>query len=293
MGVLGFEYGYSVISQRDLVMWEAQFGDFSNGAQVIIDQYISSSEDKWQQKCRLVMLLPHGYEGQGPEHSSARLERYLQLCAENNLQVCYPTTPAQYFHLLRRQVKQEIIRPLIVMTPKSLLRLPAASSTVEELTSGGFQPVIDDAKVEDKSKVKRVILCSGKVFYDLETAREDANDNRVAIVRLEQFYPFPTKKLQEVFASYENATELFWTQEEPQNMGGWSFVEDRLRDIKPENLSLKYVGRSASASPATGSYAIHNLEQSKIMEESLIKDSDEVSAASEPEVSEKIAPAGA
>lgn len=293
MGVLGFEYGYSVVAENDLVMWEAQFGDFSNGAQVIIDQYISSSEDKWQQKCRLVMLLPHGYEGQGPEHSSARLERYLQLCAENNLQVCYPTTPAQYFHLLRRQVKQEIVRPLIVMTPKSLLRLPAASSTVEDLTTGGFLPVIDDAKIEDRSKVKRIILCSGKVFYDLDAAREDANDNRVAIVRLEQFYPFPAERLQEIFASYENATEIFWTQEEPQNMGGWMFVEDRLREIKPENLSLKYVGRDASASPATGSYAIHNLEQSKIVEESLIKDSEEVSAASEPEVSEKIAPAGA
>lgn len=293
MGVLGFEYGYSVIAQDDLVMWEAQFGDFSNGAQVIIDQYISSSEDKWQQKCRLVMLLPHGYEGQGPEHSSARLERYLQLCAENNLQVCYPTTPAQYFHLLRRQVKQEIVRPLIVMTPKSLLRLPAASSTVEELTSGGFQPVIDDAKISDKSKVKRIVLSSGKVFYDLEVAREDADDNRVALVRLEQFYPFPAESLQEIFAEYPNASEIFWTQEEPQNMGGWTFVEDRLRSIKPENTRLKYVGRAASASPATGSYAIHNLEQSKIMEESLIKDSEEVSAASEPEVSEKIAPAGA
>lgn len=293
MGVLGFEYGYSVIAPNDLVMWEAQFGDFSNGAQVIIDQYIAASEDKWQQRCRLVMLLPHGYEGQGPEHSSARLERYLQLCAENNLQVCYPTTPAQYFHLLRRQIKQEIVRPLIVMTPKSLLRLPAASSTVGELTSGGFQPVIDDAKIENKSKVKRIVLCSGKVFYDLEVAREDANDNRVALVRLEQFYPFPAEKLQEIFAEYENATEIFWTQEEPQNMGGWTFVEDRLREIKPENMRLKYVGRAASASPATGSYAIHNLEQSKIMEESLIKDSDEVSAASEPEVSEKIAPAGA
>ncbi|MEO6590075.1 MAG: multifunctional oxoglutarate decarboxylase/oxoglutarate dehydrogenase thiamine pyrophosphate-binding subunit/dihydrolipoyllysine-residue succinyltransferase subunit [Pyrinomonadaceae bacterium] len=293
VGVLGFEYGYSVIAPNDLVMWEAQFGDFSNGAQVIIDQYIAASEDKWKQRCRLVLLLPHGYEGQGPEHSSARLERYLQLCAENNLQVCYPTTPAQYFHLLRRQVKQEIVRPLIVMTPKSLLRLPAASSTVEELTNGGFQPVIDDAKISDKSKVKRILLCSGKVFYDLDAAREDANDKRVAIVRLEQFYPFPAEKLQEIFTSYKNTTEIFWSQEEPQNMGGWTFVENRLREIKPAHTTLKYVGRTASASPATGSYAIHNLEQAKIMEESLIKDSDEVSPASKPEVSEKIAPAGA
>ena len=284
--------GYSVISQRDLVIWEAQFGDFSNGAQVIIDQYIAASEDKWQQKCRLVMLLPHGFEGQGPEHSSARLERFLQLCAENNLQVCYPTTPAQYFHLLRRQVKQDIVRPLIVMTPKSLLRLPAASSMVEDLTNGGFQPAIDDRRVKDKSKVKRIIVCSGKVFYDLEAGRADADDDRVAIIRLEQFYPFPAEKLKEIFASYKNAKQLFWTQEEPQNMGGWFFVENRLKEIKGD-LSLRFVGRTASASPATGSYAIHNLEQEKIVNDSLIEDSDEISAASTAEVAEKLAPAGA
>ncbi len=292
-GVLGFEYGYSVVSKNALVMWEAQFGDFSNGAQVIIDQYIAASEDKWQQKCRLVMLLPHGYEGQGPEHSSARLERYLQLCAENNLQVCYPSTPAQYFHLLRRQVKQEIVRPLIVMTPKSLLRLPAANSSVEDLTNGGFQPVINDAKVTDKEKVKRIVLCSGKVFYDLDIARTDVHDNRVAIVRVEQFYPFPATRLKEVFAEYQNASQIFWTQEEPQNMGGWTFVEPRLREILPANVSLKYVGRSASASPATGSYAIHNLEQEKLVNDSLIKETDEISAASTAEVAEKLAPAGA
>jgi len=290
--VLGFEYGYALLSKDTLTMWEAQFGDFSNGAQVIIDQYISASEDKWKQTCRLVMLLPHGYEGQGPEHSSARLERYLQLCAENNLQVCYPTTPAQYFHLLRRQVKQEIARPLIVMTPKSLLRLPAASSTVEDLTNGGFNAVLDDARIKDKAKVKRIVLCSGKVYYDLDTGRQDSDDDRVAIVRLEQFYPFPAEKLKEVFASYEHATQLFWTQEEPQNMGGWTFVESRLREIKGD-LTLRYVGRCASASPATGSYAIHNLEQEKIVNDSLIEDSDEISAASEPTVSEKLAPAGA
>jgi 2-oxoglutarate dehydrogenase E1 component len=239
------------------------------------------------------MLLPHGYEGQGPEHSSGRLERFLQLCAENNLQVCYPTTPAQYFHLLRRQVLQETVRPLIVMTPKSLLRLPAANSTVEDLTSGGFQPVITDVSITNKEKIKRIVLCSGKVFYDLDTARENARDERVAIVRLEQFYPFPSEKLQEIFASYKNATEIFWTQEEPQNMGGWTFVESRLRQILPANSKFKYVGRSASASPATGSYAIHELEQKKLVDESLIKDAEEISAASEPEVSEKMAPAGA
>lgn len=276
--VLGFEYGYSVISPNQIVAWEAQFGDFSNGAQIVIDQYISSSEDKWQQKCRLIMLLPHGYEGQGPEHSSARLERYLQLCAENNMQVCYPTTPAQYFHLLRRQAKQEIVRPLIVMTPKSLLRLPAASSMITELETGGFQPVIGDTSVTDNAKVKRVVICSGKVFYDLQTAREVSSDDAVAVVRLEQFYPFPGAKLKEIFAAYDNVSEIVFTQEEPQNMGGWSFVETRLREILPANTTLKYIGRDASASPATGSYAIHNLEQAKLVNSSLTFVANESSA---------------
>jgi len=289
-GVLGFEYGYALEAQNALVLWEAQFGDFSNGAQVIIDQYIVASEDKWGQTNRLVMLLPHGYEGQGPEHSSARLERYLQLCAENNLQVCYPTTPAQYFHLLRRQVKQERVRPLVVMTPKSLLRLPAASSSIADLTTGGFRPAIDDAHVADKAKVKRIVVCSGKVFYDLQTAREKAHDERVAIVRLEQFYPFPTSALKEIFAAYPNATQLVWCQEEPQNMGGWHFVADRLKGLM--NAEPRYVGRSASASPATGSYVIHELEQKKLVDEALLAEhADEISSASETEVSRNVAPA--
>jgi 2-oxoglutarate decarboxylase len=291
--VLGFEYGYSVISTDHLVAWEAQFGDFSNGGQIIIDQYLSSSQDKWKQRSRLVMLLPHGYEGQGPEHSSARLERYLQLCAENNMQVCYPTTPAQYFHLLRRQVKQEAAKPLIVMTPKSLLRLPAATSMINELESGAFQPVIEDAGIADKNSVKRVVVCSGKVYYDLLAAREEAKSVKTAIIRLEQFYPFPAAKLKEVIASYEGASQVFWTQEEPKNMGGWFFVEQRLREILPEGAAMKYVGRAASASPATGSYAIHELEQKQIVNDSLFIETDEISPASEPEVSEKIAPASA
>ncbi|MFL6373101.1 MAG: multifunctional oxoglutarate decarboxylase/oxoglutarate dehydrogenase thiamine pyrophosphate-binding subunit/dihydrolipoyllysine-residue succinyltransferase subunit, partial [Pyrinomonadaceae bacterium] len=290
-GVLGFEYGYSVISKDQLVAWEAQFGDFSNGGQIIIDQYISSSEDKWQQRSRLVMLLPHGYEGQGPEHSSARLERYLQLCGENNMRVCYPSTPAQYFHLLRRQVVQEIIRPLIVMTPKSLLRLPAASSMIEELTKGGFQPVIDDARIADRNAVRRVVVCSGKVYYDLDAARGEEHVGDVAVVRLEQFYPFPKSALSKIFASYPNATEFIWTQEEPQNMGGWMFVESRIEDVLPEDKHLRYVGRAASASPATGSYTIHNLEQEKLVSNSLKIDTDTTAAASEPKVSEKVAPA--
>ena len=290
-GVLGFEYGYSIVSKDQLVAWEAQFGDFSNGAQITIDQYISSSEDKWQQRSPLVMLLPHGYEGQGPEHSSARLERYLQLCAENNMQVCYPSTPAQYFHLLRRQVKQDIVRPLIVMTPKSLLRLPAASSTIDELTAGGFAPVIDDPRVTDRAAVRRVVICSGKVYYDLDAAREKEHKGDVAVVRLEQFYPFPRTLLAEIIGSYSKATEFVWTQEEPQNMGGWSFVGPRLEELLPDGRRVRYIGRAASASPATGSYTIHNLEQEQIVSGSLKIDTDETSAASEPTVSEKIAPA--
>jgi 2-oxoglutarate dehydrogenase E1 component len=271
-GVLGFEYGYSVLALDSLIMWEAQFGDFGNGAQVIIDQYIAASEDKWKQQSRLTLLLPHGYEGQGPEHSSARLERYLQLCAENNLQVCYPTSPAQYFHLLRRQVLQETARPLIVMTPKSLLRLPAAASTVEQLTAGGFQPVIDDEEVANRESVRRIVLCSGKVFYDLNVARKKSGDNHVAIIRLEQFYPFPEKRLQEIFSSFPNATQLVWTQEEPKNMGGWTFVEPRLINMLTGCARPFYVGRAASASPATGSYTIHELEQRRLVEDSLTKE---------------------
>ncbi|QQS43193.1 MAG: multifunctional oxoglutarate decarboxylase/oxoglutarate dehydrogenase thiamine pyrophosphate-binding subunit/dihydrolipoyllysine-residue succinyltransferase subunit [Acidobacteriota bacterium] len=268
-GVLGFEYGYSTIEQDALVIWEAQFGDFSNGAQVIIDQYIAASEDKWNEKCRLVMLLPHGYEGQGPEHSSARLERYLTLCAENNLQVCNPTTPAQYFHMLRRQVMQEKVRPLIVMTPKSLLRLPAATSDISELTEGGFRPVIDDRNVSDPTKVERIVVCSGKVFYDLESAREDAKAENVAIVRLEQFYPFPASALAEIVSGYPNAKDLVWCQEEPKNMGGWMFVAPRLREIADGRFDPVFVGREPSASPATGNYIVHELEQKKLVNEAL------------------------
>jgi multifunctional 2-oxoglutarate metabolism enzyme len=279
-GVVGFEYGYSVVARDALVMWEAQFGDFSNGAQVIIDTFIAPSMDKWQQPTRLVLLLPHGYEGQGPEHSSARLERYLQLCGENNMQVCYPTTPAQYFHLLRRQVRQQSARPLVVMTPKSLLRLPAATSTVEELTSGGFRPVVDDAEVRDRTQVRRVVLCSGKVYYDLAAGKKKSGDERVAVVRLEQFYPFPERALREIFASYPNVSQLVWAQEEPKNMGGWAFVEPRLRGLMPACERPYYVGRAISASPATGSYAVHELEQRQLVDEALTEDAPFVSDAS-------------
>ena len=271
-GVLGFEYGYSVVAKDALVLWEAQFGDFGNGAQTIIDQYIAASEDKWKQISRLVMLLPHGYEGQGPEHSSARLERYLQLCAENNLQVCYPTTPAQYFHLLRRQVLPGMERPLIVMTPKSLLRLPAASSTVEELTASGFQPVIDDREEMDPERVERVVLCSGKLYYDLFEARKKSDERRVALVRLEQFYPFPRTAIENVLKRYPNAGQLVWAQEEPQNMGGWTFMEERLTNLLSACGRPRYIGRTASASPATGSYSIHQKEQTELVTQALSLD---------------------
>jgi multifunctional 2-oxoglutarate metabolism enzyme len=279
-GVMGFEYGYSVVARDALVAWEAQFGDFSNGAQVIIDQFVAPGVDKWQQPSRLILLLPHGYEGQGPEHSNARLERYLQLCAENNMQVCYPTTPAQYFHLLRRQVKQTAARPLVVMTPKSLLRLPAAVSAVEELTAGGFRPVIDDAEVRDRDAVRRIVLCSGKVFYDLAAARKKSGDESVAVIRLEQFYPFPEAALRETFAAYPRATQLVWAQEEPKNYGGWHFVEPRLRNLLPACERPYYVGRPASASPATGSYAVHELEQRQLVDDALTADAPFISGAS-------------
>jgi 2-oxoglutarate dehydrogenase E1 component len=275
-GVLGFEYGYTVVAREALVLWEAQFGDFVNGAQTIIDQYIAASEDKWRQTSRLTLLLPHGYEGQGPEHSSARLERFLQLCAENNLQVCYPTTPAQYFHLLRRQVRPGMERPLVVITPKSLLRLPAAASAIDDFTHGGFLPVIDDGELKNPEAVERVVLCSGKIYYDLVEARKKAAAENaaapaahVSIVRLEQFYPFPLKRLREVLARYPQAKQLVWAQEEPKNMGGWTFVEQRLEESLPGSQRPIYVGRAASASPATGSYAIHQAEQARLVAEAL------------------------
>jgi 2-oxoglutarate dehydrogenase E1 component len=215
------------------------------------------------------MLLPYGYEGQGPEHSSARLERYLQLCAENNLQVCYPTTPAQYFHLLRRQVRPGMERPFVVMTPKSLLRLPAAAASIDELATGGFQPLIDDIEISDREAVTKVVLCSGKLYYDLAEERKKSEDRKVAVIRLEQFYPFPLKSVREMLAKYPKATRFVWAQEEPQNMGGWTFVQERIENLLPAGKRPVYVGRSASASPATGSYSIHLNEQAELVNEAL------------------------
>ncbi len=261
--VLAFEYGYSTTSPKGLVIWEAQFGDFANGAQVVIDQFISSGENKWSRLCGLTMLLPHGYEGQGPEHSSARLERFMQLCAEQNMQVCVPTTPAQVYHMLRRQAIRPLRKPLVVMSPKSLLRHKEAISSIDELASGRFHNVLDETDNLDKSKVKRLILCSGKVYYDLRKRRRENSIDDIAIIRLEQLYPFPEDELGEVLAQYPNIIDAVWCQEEPMNQGAWYASQVDLRRVlfqhKPE-VVLRYVGRWASASPAAGYMALH-LEQ--------------------------------
>jgi len=262
-GVLGFEYGYALDAPQTLVMWEAQFGDFVNGAQVIIDQFIAAGKSKWNRDNGVVLLLPHGYEGQGPEHSSARLERFLQLCAEDNIQVCYPSTPAQHFHLLRRQQKRKFRKPLIVMTPKSLLRLEACQSSIQELVSGGFHEVLDDPAVSEAKPVRRVLLCSGKVYWDLAAERNKLGRNDVAIVRVEQFYPLNQAVLQKVLERYRTATEWFWVQEEPQNNGGWFFMQPRLQAL---GYQVAYIGRDDAASPATGSTLVHKKEQASIVE---------------------------
>ena len=263
--MLGFDYGYSVEWPEALVLWEAQFGDFANGAQVIVDQFIASAEDKWRQRSRMGMLLPHGSEGQGPEHSSARIERYLQLCADGNMQVCNATTPAQYFHLLRRQMRQPLAKPIIVFTPKSLLRLPAASSPLETLTSGGFRVCLDDPEAADRALVERVLFCSGKVYYDLRAEKERRGDFKTAIVRVEQLYPFPQERIAAIAAGYPNARRAVWVQEEPKNMGAWSFVQERSGDFLPPGRRLEYVGRAAAPSPATGNAGVHKKELERFL----------------------------
>lgn len=261
-GVLGFEYGYSLSTPRRLTIWEAQFGDFANGAQIIIDQFISSAESKWQLSSGLVMLLPHGYEGQGPEHSSARLERFLQLCAENNIQVANCTTPANFFHVLRRQVTRDFRKPLVVFTPKSLLRHPECVSRVEDMGPGTrFQEVIDDPSIKDASKVKKVLLCSGKIYYELKKERDERKQNDVAIVRLEQLYPMPTKQIKAIAENYSNVKSWTWVQEEPQNMGSWDFLNRNFKGPR-----LKCISRAAAASPAEGSAKGHKANQSEIIE---------------------------
>lgn len=267
--ILGYEFGYSVSDPLSLVLWEAQFGDFANGAQVIIDQFIAASEAKWQQPCDLVLLLPHGYEGQGPEHSSARLERYLQLCAEDNIQVCNLSTPAQYFHVLRRQMRDAKRKPLIMMTPKSLLRHPLVISDPAELTDGKFQLVIDDAQA-DPSAVDRVVLCSAKVYYDALQMQKEQGRSNVALVRVEQFYPYPQQELRGIFAKYSNAQDIVWLQEEPKNMGAWNFLADRLREDVQGAQKVRFAGRPASASTATGSLKRHQMEHEIILKDALM-----------------------
>ena len=272
--VLGFEYGFSQAEPKALILWEAQFGDFANGAQVIVDQFISSGEDKWLRMSGLVMLLPHGYEGQGPDHSSARLERYLQLCGDDNLQVVNCTTPANYFHVLRRQLQRDFRKPLIVMTPKSLLRNKLCVSSLSAMGPGTtFHRVMHDVTplCADKS-VKRVIICSGKIYYDLFQERAKRKIKNIFILRLEQLYPFPREALLEELARFPEA-EVVWCQEEPENMGAWSFVDRRLEEVLLAldgfSVRAQYIGRPEAASPATGSLGTHNAEQTLVLNQAM------------------------
>ncbi len=270
--VLAFEYGYATTLPKALVIWEAQFGDFANCAQVVIDQFIASGETKWERVCGLTMLLPHGYEGQGPEHSSARLERFLQLCAEDNMQVMTPTTPAQIFHALRRQAVRPIRKPMIVMSPKSLLRHKLATSTLDELAHGTFQTVIDEVDAINKADVTRLVICGGKVYYDLLEKRRELALNQVAIVRVEQLYPYPAEVLNNLIETYPNLKDIVWTQEEPKNQGAWLFIAPRLyEEILPlgKHITISYAGRAASAAPACGSPYLHAKQQAQLVHDAL------------------------
>jgi 2-oxoglutarate dehydrogenase E1 component len=264
MACLGFEYGYSQEAPETLVLWEAQFGDFANGAQVMIDQFITSGLAKWGQTSRLTMLLPHGYEGSGPEHSSARLERFLQLAAEGNIRVANCTTPAQYFHLLRRQARIAKQRPLVIMTPKSLLRLPIAASHIDELATGRFQPVLAEPGI-DPAQVSRLLLCSGKIYYDIVGHAGHENNPGVAVGRVELLYPFPQGEILKLIEGYPNLKEIVWVQEEPRNMGARAFMSPRLLQILPETLDFGYVGRPERAASGEGYPVAHGREQSRII----------------------------
>ena len=263
---MGFEYGYSVERPDALVLWEAQFGDFVNGAQTVIDEFVSSAEQKWSQSSSVVMLLPHGYEGQGPDHSSARIERFLQLAAEENMTIAQPSTPASYFHLLRRQAYARPRRPLVVFTPKQLLRLKAAASSVEDFTTGTFEPVMSDPGVE-ASEVDRVVLCTGRVYYDLLSERTKREDRRAAIIRLEQLYPFPEDEIRSELAKYPNA-DVVWVQDEPENQGAWWYLHLAM----PEDLpNVRVVSRPASASTAAGTAKAHQAQQKELIEKAFAR----------------------
>jgi 2-oxoglutarate dehydrogenase E1 component len=267
---LGFEYGYAVAAPEALVLWEAQFGDFANGAEIIVDQFIFAGLAKWGQTSRLTLLLPHGYEGQGPEHSSARIERFAALGAEGNIRVANCSTPAQYFHLLRRQALHEELRPLVIFTPKSLLRLPAATSRLEDLTGGAFQPVLDDpAASARKDRITRLLLCSGKVYYDLLASPEREKAAHVAIGRVELLYPLPKDELAALIARHPALKEVVWVQEEPSNMGARKFVTPELRRLMPAGAEVLEVSRPERASPAEGYPAAHAAEQARIVREAL------------------------
>jgi 2-oxoglutarate dehydrogenase E1 component len=265
--VLGFEYGFSSAEPNALVIWEAQFGDFANGAQVVIDQFISSGETKWGRVCGLALLLPHGYEGQGPEHSSARLERFLQLCAEHNMQVCAPSTAAQIFHLMRRQMLRPFRKPLVVLTPKSLLRKKEAASSIQELANGSFQTVIPEIDALEPKQVKRVIACCGKVYYDLLSKRTELQRTDTAIIRVEQLYPFPHKQFEAEMKRYPGALEVVWCQEEPQNQGAWYQTRHYLVENMRGDQKLYYAGRPPSAAPASGYSARHVESQKALVEQ--------------------------
>ena len=267
-GVLGFEYGYSLDTPDGLVLWEAQFGDFVNGAQVIIDQFIVSSESKWRRVSGLVLLLPHGMEGQGPEHSSARLERFLNMSINDNIQVCNFTTPANYFHALRRQVLRPYRKPLICMSPKSLLRHPLAVSPLEDFYNGKFQPVIPDAEV-DPAKVTRILLCSGKIYFDLATARKENNLEHIAIIRIEQLAPLRFEEILEALSDYPEGSECVWVQEEHRNHGAWFYMNRQLKPLLLSFFRWKGVSRPVSASPATGSNTRHKLEHAHLIRQAL------------------------
>jgi 2-oxoglutarate dehydrogenase E1 component len=269
--VLAFEYGYASNDPNTLVIWEAQFGDFANGAQVVIDQFIASGEVKWGRVNGITLMLPHGYEGQGPEHSSARLERFMQLSADTNMQVVQPTTASQIFHVLRRQMVRNLRKPLIIMTPKSLLRAKDAASPSSEFTEGGFQTVIPEKGAIQPDEVKRVIACSGKVYYDLVRKREERGSDDVAIIRVEQLYPFPHKVFSTELRKYPNATEIVWCQDEPQNQGAWFFVQHYIHENMQEGQRLGYSGRASSASPAVGYSALHQKQQKALVDGAFAK----------------------
>jgi 2-oxoglutarate dehydrogenase E1 component len=269
LAVLGFEYGFASADPRNFVVWEAQFGDFVNGTQAIIDQFLAAAESKWAKMCGLVMLLPHGYEGNGPEHSNAYLERFLSLSADNNWQVCYPSSASQYFHLLRRQMHRSFRKPLVVMMPKKLLRLDMAASPLKEFTEGQYQLVLDDPMQLPREKVKRLLLCTGKVYYALHAERLKQNLQNVAIVRVEQLYPFPQKEIQGILMKYRDAQDVCWVQEEPKNRGAWTFMRNWLEEMLPESAVLTYIGREAASSPATGSYKVHEIEEKELVSQAL------------------------